>query len=319
MRYRQRFSFHLIRKIVMRRRITHVILLLLSISICAGILAGCDSRSENREGFVVEPLPKEEYSEKELGWMTLQENLRPSILRITCGGYTGSGVVWEITKEKVTVASSGHLLKNAEVCEVECYAGIYYEAKVEKILEDCDIGFAVFPAEALREDEVELIAVEPLGEGRNLIRGEELAIYGSMENAAENFVKGYLIEVEREIQIDGYEKPQVLMLGGILRESSEEGDTLQREQEGGTEPEKAQEESSALQREQEDGTEPEKEQEESGALQKGQEENISEKGLVDAGMSGSGVFDRQGRLLGILAGGDGKQGFVAVPIWRFMH
>lgn len=276
----------------MKRKITYVILLLLMVSVCVGVLTGCGFESKNREDFVVESLPKEDAvleEDKELDWITLQVNLRPSILRITCGSYAGSGVVWEITKEKVTVVSSGHLLKNAEVCEVECYAGVYYEAKVEKILEDCDIGFAVFPTEALREDEVELTAVEPWGESRNLIRGEELAIYGSMERAAGNFVKGYLIETEREIQIDGYEEPQMLMLGGILRESGEEGGALQKEQEGEAESEK------------------------------GQEENGLGKGLVDAGMSGSGVFDRWGRLLGILAGGDGKQGFVAVPIWRFMH
>lgn len=250
----------------MKRKITYVILLLLMV--CAYLLTGCIPAVEKKEEPMMEPLPKEDAvgeGENAPDWNVLQENLRPSILQITCGGYTGSGVVWEITDEEVTVISSGHLLQNAEVCEVECYAGIYYEAKVENVLEDCDIGFAVFPTKALQEDEAELKAAERWERGRNLIRGEELAIYGSMGDAAGNFVKGYLIEAEREIQLDGYETPQMLMLGGIVGE------------------------------------------------------NVSEEGLVDAGMSGSGVFDRWGRLLGILAGGDGKQGFAAVPVWKFMQ
>ena len=41
-------------------------------------------------------------------------------------------------------------------------------------------------------------------------------------------------------------------------------------------------------------------------------------GTVDAGMSGSGVFDRQGKLLGVLVGGDGETGFAAVPVWEIL-
>ena len=46
-------------------------------------------------------------------------------------------------------------------------------------------------------------------------------------------------------------------------------------------------------------------------------ESLAKEHMIDAGMSGSGVFDRQGRLLGILAGGDGREGFAAVPVWKF--
>ena len=73
-------------------------------------------------------------------------------------------------------------------------------------------------------------------------------------------MKGYLVEAEREIQFDGYESAQKLMVCEIVQDT----------------------------------------------------------GTVDAGMSGSGVFDRQGRLLGILAGGDGETGFAAVPVWEIL-
>lgn len=88
-----------------------------------------------------------------------------------------------------------------------------------------------------------------------------------MEDVAGDFVRGYLIEAEGEIQFEGDGSAQALMLGGIVRERGADG-------------------------------------------------TMSEPGPVDAGMSGSGVFDRQGKLLGILAGGDGESGFAAVPVWE---
>ncbi len=276
---------------------------------------------------------KSEYSEetgesggdKEAGeadWFTLEEELRPCILEIICGGYAGSGVVWEITEDKVVVASSGHLLKNAEVCDVICYAGVYYEAEVERVLEDCDVGFAVFPAEQLSADGIELRAVVPSRrEKEALIQGEELAVYGSMDDTAGNFVKGYLVEAEREIQLEGYENPQALLLGGILggdmriggdgMDGSTEAENAGGREDDGTEAENAG-------GREDDGTEPESEgdTDDAGGAGAGAETQEYNRGAVDAGMSGSGVFDGQGHLIGILAGGDGRWGFAAVPIWR---
>ncbi|MCI9297868.1 MAG: hypothetical protein HFI10_10565 [Lachnospiraceae bacterium] len=323
----------------------------------------------------------------EADWFTLEEELRPCILEIICGGYAGSGVVWEITEDKVVVASSGHLLKNAEVCDVICYAGVYYEAEVERVLEDCDVGFAVFPAEQLSADGIELRAVVPSRrEKEELIQGEELAVYGSMDDTAGNFVKGYLVEAEREMQLEGYENPQAILLGGILggdmriggsgkngsteaenagggmngsteaenagggKNGSTEAENAGGGMNGSTEAENAgggmngsteaenagggmnggTEAENAGGREddgtksenaggrEDNGTEPESEGNTDGvggvvADAETQEYN---RGAVDAGMSGSGVFDGQGHLIGILAGGDGRWGFAAVPVWR---
>ncbi len=315
---------------------------------------------------------KSEYSEetgesggdKEAGeadWFTLEEELRPCILEIICGGYAGSGVVWEITEDKVVVASSGHLLKNAEVCDVICYAGVYYEAEVERVLEDCDVGFAVFPAEQLSADGIELRAVVPSRrEKEALIQGEELAVYGSMDDTAGNFVKGYLVEAEREIQLEGYENPQALLLGGISggdmriggdgMNGSTEAENAGGRENGGTEAENVVgRENGGMEAEnagggmnggteaenagggmnggteaenaggrEDDGTEPESEgdTDDAGGAGAGAETQEYNRGAVDAGMSGSGVFDGQGHLIGILAGGDGRWGFAAVPIWR---
>lgn len=242
------------------------------------LCTGCGSSvmPEDRGESAIEVLPErtqEVYDGEvlEKDYPTLEEELRPSILQIYCGDYRGSGVVWKITEKEVTVISSAHLLRNADTCEVLCYAGIYYEAQVDRILEDCDVGFAVFSAQALKEDGVELAAVEPSTRGKEeIVPGEDLAIYGSMDSVAGDFVKGYLIEAETAMQLEGNEEEQLLMLGGIVREGGEEG---------------------------------------AGEIE-------AEQGAVDAGMSGSGVFDKSGKLLGILAGGDGESGFAAVPVWQ---
>ena len=330
-----------------KNRIAHVIIFALTavvtVVISAGILTGCGRDPDEKEGTsgeesVIGALTREDTAEEEsdgyvsegageaveadkkpskagmtedgsseeaeLDWITLEEMLRPSVLRITCGGYSGSGVVWEITEDEVRVVSSGHLLKYGETCEVECYAGIYYEAKVEKVLEDCDIGFAVFPVKALREDEVELAAVKPcVRNAEELVRGEELVIYGSMDYVVGNFVKGYVIEAEYEIQIEGYAGEESLLLGGILQEENGAGEDISDER-NRTDIERPDGEKGGADRHDTAGS-------------NGDSGEMSEKGAVDAGMSGSGVFDRQGYLLGILAGGDGKEGFAAVPVWKF--
>lgn len=278
----------------MKRRITYVILSILligSLVLCVG--CGGKTESESGEASAIEALPEkggdlqeslkpagnemagdEKSAGAEKDDLTLREELRPAVLQIFCGDYRGSGVVWEITDREVTVVSSGHLLKNGDTCEVLCSAGIYYEAKVERILEDCDVGFAVFPADAPEQDGVELTAVTPSERmAAELVRGEELVVYGSMDLVAGDFVKGYLIEAESGLQIEGYDSAQPLLLGGIVRDAG------QGEADSGS----------------------------------------NDRGAVDSGMSGSGVFDRQGKLLGILAGGDGESGFAAVPVWKIVE
>lgn len=255
----------------MKRKATYVILLFL-LFVCVVLCGGCDQGTRTESG---------------KDHVALQEELRPAVLQIFCGDYRGSGVVWEITDKEVSVISSAHLLEKGDTCKVLCYAGVYYEAKVDRILEDCDIGFAVFPADVLKEDGVELTAVIPSERtAAELVQGEELVVYGSMSSVAGDFVKGYLIEAESEMQIDGYSGAQALLIGGIVREKR-------------TVPEDGGESFDADQAVNEDT-------------------GLSQKSAVDAGMSGSGVFDENGKLLGILAGGDGESSFAAVPVWRII-
>lgn len=337
----------------MKIKIAYVIKLLLLSAMLAVLGTGCgrEGKTESRGNFdggiapiaegEAHPAPGEDfqasegaYGEAGTDWLTLQEELRPAIVQIYCGDYRGSGVVWEITEEEVRVISSGHLLKNGETCEILCYAGVYYEAKVERILENCDIGFAVFPAQMLQEDGVELRAAAVSERGKEeLIQGEEFAVYGSMDYAAGTFVKGYLIEAESEIQFEGYDSSEPFMLCGIVREKSGEADaggtdaaetgTVDEAESGGTDTAG---EGTADEAESEDrdtvraGIADEVGSEETGAAEAGNTDMVGNEkadiGLIDAGMSGSGVFDGQGKLLGILAGGDGESGFAAVPVWE---
>lgn len=283
----------------MKRKITYVIILSLIFFPLTVLCGGCGGVAQQENGGepVIEALPERD-SREEKDFIALQKELRPAVLQILCGDYRGSGVVWEITDEEVTVVSSAHLLKNGDACEVLCHAGVYYEAKVDRILEDCDVGFAVFPADALREDGVELMAVIPSERtAAELVQGEELVVYGSMNAVAADFVKGYLIDGESEIQINGYSNAQPLLLGGIVREALR-GDA------GEIEADSADADTAK-----DSGKEGNAVNAESGSR---------DKGAVDAGMSGCGVFDRSGKLLGILAGGDGESGFAAVPVWRIL-
>lgn len=255
------------------KKVTCVILMIL-----IGLaLTGCGKQQENpadtnhpeKEGDF-----KEEEPEKD--WFTLEEELEPAVVRVECGDSWGSGVIWEITEERLTVVTSGHLLKNRDDCDVVFFHGVFYTAQVEKVPESCDIGFAVLDISELdREDLQKLrgadkaaLAGKTFVEKENLIEGQELAVYGSMDYAAGNFVKAYLLEAEEEVEMPESGGKSRLMLCGIQTEQ---------------------------------------------AAAAGRES-----GAVDAGMSGSGVFDRQGRLVGILSGGDGESFFAAVPVWQIL-
>lgn len=215
--------------------------------------------------------------EQEKDWFSLKEELRPCIVEIYCGDSRGSGIVWEVTEEGVTLISAGHLLKKAETCDVVCYKGIFYTAQVTGFSEKGDVGFAFIPAEDYQGDDVRFQATGiSRRKAEELEAGEELAVYGSMDYIAGNFVEAYLIEAETELELPVYEEKQMLLVGGVRREytGAEEEDTLAEIQ------------------------------------------NPDEKNLIDAGMSGSGVFDKAGCLLGILVGGDEEEHFAAVPVWR---
>lgn len=295
----------------MKKKIVYMILLLVFVMFTVTFVSGCgqntaeapDSEGEKKDDSRIEPLQKEE---KEKGWTELQEELRPSIVQISCGGHLGSGVVWKAEGEEIIVVSAAHLLKNAETCDVVCCKGIFYEAQVKEILEDCDIGFAAIPIEALKADSVEFIPAMPCTRlPEELIRGEELAVYGSMDYVAGNFIEGYLWKEEIELELPGYGKKQTLLLGKIKNPAALEGEEKTEnsaaQAEGGKKGESSAEQIK------------EKEDIKNGSLSKEPERP----GLIDAGMSGGGVFDRQGCLLGILVGGDGTESFAAVPVWKF--
>lgn len=253
------------------KKVTYVIL----ITLIGLALTGCGKQQENpadtnlpeKEGDF-----KEEEPEKD--WFTLEEELEPAVVRIECGDFWGSGVIWEMTEEKLTVVTSGHLLKNRDDCDVVFFHGVFYTARVEKVLEDCDIGFAVLDVSGMDREDLQKLrgadkaafAGKTFVEKETLISGQDLAVYGSMDYAAGNFVKAYLLEAEEEVEMPEDSGKSLLMLCGI-----------QTEQEAAA---------------------------------------GKERGAVDAGMSGSGVFDRQGRLVGILSGGDGESFFAAVPVWQ---
>lgn len=179
----------------------------------------------------------------------LRDTLTPSIVQITCGKLLGSGVIWRITDDTVTILSAKHLLQAAPACDVTFFEGEYYRAQVTDLCGDHDLAFAQIAVDQMDAQDVkQLRAVTPFQDTEVPSEGEQLYLYGSADYIAGVFLEGTLEEAD--IYLDDF-----------------------------------------------------------------QDEMLVGNAQVQEGMSGCGVFDAQGRLLGILAGGnDDTKRFAAVPV-----
>ena len=172
----------------------------------------------------------------------LRETLRPSIVRIEVNEYFGSGVIWDIDDEKITILSCRHLLEKDNTCDVIFFEGEYYRATVNKLSEDYDIGYAEIPIREMdREDVLSLKKVTRTSRtAEQMIKGEDVVIFGSMDYVAANYCQGYLMDTDVTVEIPSLFSAQSMMVCY---------------------------------------------------------------GEIDAGMSGSGVFDEKGSLIGIVSAG----------------
>ena len=172
----------------------------------------------------------------------LRETLRPSIVRIEVNEYFGSGVIWDIDDEKITILSCRHLLEKDNTCDVIFFEGEYYRATVNELSEDYDIGYAEIPIREMdREDVLSLKKVTRTSRtAEQMIKGEDVVIFGSMDYVAANYCQGYLMDTDVTVEIPSLFSAQSMMVCY---------------------------------------------------------------GEIDAGMSGSGVFDEKGSLIGIVSAG----------------
>ena len=170
----------------------------------------------------------------------LRETLRPSIVRIEVNEYFGSGVIWDIDDEKITILSCRHLLEKDNTCDLVGRFPII--THVNKLSEDYDIGYAEIPIREMdREDVLSLKKVTRTSRtAEQMIKGEDVVIFGSMDYVAANYSQGYLMDTDVTVEIPSLFSAQSMMVCY---------------------------------------------------------------GEIDAGMSGSGVFDEKGSLIGIVSAG----------------
>lgn len=189
-----------------------------------------------------EDLQSNENQKENAQKIDLQEALRPSIVRIEVNEYFGSGVIWDIDDEKITILSCRHLLEKDNTCDVIFFEGEYYRATVNELSEDYDIGYAEIPIREMdREDVLSLKKVTRTSRtAEQMIKGEDVVIFGSMDYVAANYCQGYLMDTDVTVEIPSLFSAQSMMVCY---------------------------------------------------------------GEIDAGMSGSGVFDEKGSLIGIVSAG----------------
>ena len=217
---------------------------------CLLLLSGCGKQDDIGEasdgsGPAAESLISslsEEEQDLENQAESLQETLRPSIVRIEVNEYFGSGVIWDIDDEKITILSCRHLLEKDNTCDVIFFEGEFYRATVKELLEDYDIGFAEIPIREMdREDISSLKKITRSSRtAEQMIKGEDVVIFGSMDYVAANYSQGYLMDTDVTVEIPSLFSAQSMMVCY---------------------------------------------------------------GEIDGGMSGSGVFDEKGSLIGIVSAG----------------
>lgn len=146
----------------------------------------------------------------------IQETLRPSIVQITCGDLTGSGIIWMITDSEVLLITNKHVLLDADSCDVTFYQGEYYQGRVAYLSGTHDVGLAVVDTQEMDlEDLDNLKAVSWDEETADSIQvGDEIYIYGSADYIAADFLTAEILA--QQTYVDAY---QDNMLIGRLNRS----------------------------------------------------------------------------------------------------
>lgn len=141
----------------------------------------------------------------------IQENAAPTMVHINCGNAQGSGVIWQMDAEYVTVVTAAHVVEGAEWVKLLFSDGFLVECKDIIISESADLSF-------LRM-ETKLFLTENLSYYRYaatdkqlfdaLAEGDGIVIMGSVGEIASNAYEGILLETW--IYMEDFQ--QYMMLG----------------------------------------------------------------------------------------------------------
>lgn len=134
---------------------------------------------------------------------TLEENLKkaeqvnlPAVVRIEVGNYLGSGVIFEITKERIIIISNKHLLEHGEGGRVTFYHGVETGGSDIRVSKHYDFGLISVPCSNLKLEQLMSLRRVTFDQecSAQMEQGDELVVIGSKDGPGQNIYEGTLID-----------------------------------------------------------------------------------------------------------------------------
>ena len=122
--------------------------------------------------------------------------VEPTAVRIRIGGYLGSGSIFKISKESMTILASRHLLMCDSVGEITFINEVKVDGRVTFLSNEYDMGFMEIPMEQLPLSLLEQVkqVSYPIKEMRTITYGTEIFLLGSLDGVAKNITSGSVLE-----------------------------------------------------------------------------------------------------------------------------
>lgn len=145
-----------------------------------------------------------------------------SVTQITVGDYYGSGVIFGVDEEKITICSNRHLLQYGESGEIMFYDGTIAQGEIVGISKQYDVGFIQVPLTDIPMELIKNIRYISINEScyDSLGQGDEIVLIGSADGVAQSIYEGtigsmwYYIEDLESYMIYNYCYAKPGMSGG---------------------------------------------------------------------------------------------------------
>lgn len=150
------------------------------------------------------------------------QNVLPSVVKIQTGSFCGSGIILEIRKDSLLIASNRHQLENGEFSAVKLYNGEVVSGRRVFLSETYDLGFLETDISALSYEKRGRLRAVTLSETCEdaLRRGTPMFFVGSTDGVACNIYEGtiadpwYYFDEFGSYMIYNYCKAKAGMSGG---------------------------------------------------------------------------------------------------------
>lgn len=135
----------------------------------------------------------------------LRQYLVQTTVQIQGDGYLGSGVIWEVSKERLVIATAAHVTEDNDPLAVQFGQGEPVQIELCHTSDQVDVAFLEVPIEVLSELGISWqIARQDREVCDQLTAGDELLIMGSVEEAADRTYEGRVTEPWIYLEDFGY-------------------------------------------------------------------------------------------------------------------